>query len=153
MRRLPFLMLLAAATTLTVLYPTADLLFGYHDGNIMAGKVAVCHYTGDYTTEWGATYHVYNCHGVFTFWQIRKLLYRCASDVYYAVGLGDRAMYFVSCQGTGCVWPEGDVLKIDDDVLYGMYNITVLGGWAERSKYPKPPVPRELSLFEWCFVP
>jgi len=152
MRRLPLLIMLAAtATTLTVLYPVVDDVFGYNDGSVAVGKVAKCHYVGDYVTEWGATYHVYECNYSFTLWHIKKLLY-CVSDTYYAVGLGDSAMYFMSCRGTGCVWPEGNVLKIDDDVLYGMYNITVIGGWAERSKYPKPPIPHELSLFEWCFV-
>jgi len=145
MRRLPLLLMLAAAsTTLTVLYPTADLLFDYRDDNIMAGKVAVCHYTGDYATAWGANYHVYKCEGVFTLWQIRKLIYRC-SDVYYAVGIGDRIMYYY-------VAPQGDVLEIGDYELYRMYNATVLGGWAPYSAYPKPPVPRELSLFEWCLA-
>jgi len=145
--RLPLLLLSAAvaATTLTVLYPTADVLFDYRDDSIMAGKVAVCHYTGDYATEWGAVHHVYRCEGVFTLWQIRKLLYRCVSDVYYAVGLGDRIMYYY-------VAPQGDVLEIDDYVLYDMYNATVLGGWVSHRDYPKPPVPRELSLFEFCFL-
>jgi len=168
MRRLPLLLLLAAATTLGLLRPVADTLFGYYDGNIMVGKVAACVYNrtepapGD---PWGPHY-VYRCRGVFTLWPLRKMLYPCGK-YYYAVGLGDRALVFY----TGQVYVNGTV-TINRWDLFQMHNVTAFGDdWTKSSALNwqcslvcnattcyiicnrlDPPVPQEISLFEWCYT-
>jgi len=150
MRRLPFLMLLAAAatTTLFVAYPMADTLFDYYDGNIVVGKVAVCVYNHtDYsnTGPWGPNY-VYKCRGVFTLWQVRKLIYGCRRPN-HAVGLGDRALVFYNT----VIARDGEV-AVDRWALYQIHNVTAFWyNWVNAPR-PAPPVPREISLFEWCFT-
>jgi len=148
--RVPLLLVLALATAVVLapVRPAADVLFDYHGGNAVVGKVAVCVYNRtDYsnTGPWGPNY-VYKCRGVFTLWQVRKWIYGCRRPN-HAVGLGDRALVFYST-----VIARGDEVAVDKWALYQMHNVTAFGADWVNAPRPAPPVPREVSLFEWCFT-
>ena len=149
MSRIPLLALLAVvATTLYVVPPVADDLFGYYDGRIAAGKVGVCHYDRSYAAvdEWGNSYtvYVYKCQRVFTLWEVRRVLY-CRGPVGLALGAMGKVRVFDVAVVNGTV-------EVADWALYNMFNITAFGERWPPSATPAAAAALQVDLYEWCRV-
>jgi len=149
MSRVPLLALLAvAATTLYVVPPMADDLFGYYDGRIAAGKVGVCQYDHAYVNadSWGNSYtvYVYRCQRVDTLWAVRKVLY-CRGPVGLALGAMGKVRVFDVAVVNGTV-------EVADWALYNMFNITAFGERWPANAAPTALATLQVDLYEWCRV-
>jgi len=155
MRRLPFLMLLAAAvTTLYVALPTQGDIFDIYSG-FAASKIAVCKYNATvYNYDTRYRHPVYNAYARYVYkcnetvsplWQIRKLLY-CRGGVTYGIGVFNKLAVI------GVQYVNKTVV-VDEPTLYAAFNASLLmwyGGYVSN-KPDKPSVLNyKIEVYEVC---